>query len=221
MQNDIYKKYWRHLYPIIYKMVRSSPMDAQNPYDPSEEAKDIVQNAIIKVFEKPPTATDEAAYLKYAETTAIRLFYAWRRNRFPGNDNAPESDPEMPIMPVRPGHRSDIFVADETSDDEPEVTASNTSDPHEDSTPKNDVWEMIHRCLAELPPKLRLVMIAYFWVVDRQHYKEGTNLNDAIVARIKQETGQTFTPGSIGVDRTRGIELLRQCIQRNYPNAAL
>ncbi len=223
MQNHEYKQYWDYLYPMIFRMVRSSPMDTQNPYDPSEEAKDIVQDAIIIIFRKPPKFPDEKARLAYARITAKHLFIKWRDKRFPGSDGSGgdpvKPNPEIPVMPIRPGHRGEVFVADETPDDEPEMGASNAAEMHTDAPAKNDAWEIVYHCLSELPAKLRLVLTAYFWAIDPRNFQKGANLNEVIAARITAETGSVFTPQSIAVDRTRAIKLLRQAIRRRYPNA--
>jgi hypothetical protein len=115
----------------------------------------------------------------------------------------------------------ELFVADEDSEDDLKTAADVGPSNESPDTIKIDLWQMIISSLCELPKKMQLVMTAYFWVISPLHFRKDIALNNAIAERIRSTTGQTFTPESIGVDRSRGIKLLRQAIKRRYPDAKL
>jgi DNA-directed RNA polymerase specialized sigma24 family protein len=223
MKKNDYKQLWEHLYPVIYRKMRNTSMDTQNPYDPAEEARDIVQDAIIIVSERPPNAIDLRERLKYAKTTSVHLFYAWYKKRFPskgiqaGDDD--EIDPTILWMHIDSDTRRGVAVNDQNSEDGLEMEdGPDISDALNDPT-KKDPLEIVISCLDALPQKIKLVMEAYIWAISPLHFRKDITLNEAIVERIWILTGQTFTPESIGVDRSRGIKLLQESIKRRYPNA--
>jgi DNA-directed RNA polymerase specialized sigma24 family protein len=223
MKKNDYKQLWEHLYPIIYRMMRNTSMDTQNPYDPAEEARNIVQDAIIIVFKRPPNAIELDKRLKYAKTTSVRLFYAWYKKRFPSKDiqtgDDDGIDPTILLMHIDSDTRRGVAVTDQNSEDGLEMEDGfDISDTFNDTT-KMDRLEIVISCLDALPQKIKLVMEAYIWAISPLHFRKDINLNEAIVERIQSTTGQTFTPESIGVDRSRGIKLLQESIKRRYPNA--
>ena len=220
MDTKLYKDLWEYLYPIIYRKVKSSPTDFNHPYDLAEEAKDIVQNAIIITAREQRTNP-----LEYGRTVAINRFKRWYKERFP--HKPPLADSELTTMHIQPGRR--IEQGDNEAEESADLDGPGGAGPSPDNASLSeniavpDHWKMIFVGLNDLPPRLRLVLSTYFSI--GFPLVEGPplvgNLNELIAQKIEADTGRIFHPEAIAVDRSRGLNALRAAVRRRYPDATL